>query len=622
MSMQTEADDDEIFIEWDPERYSTAIERFDDQHKRLFKLLNDLYIAMEEGRSEERVGEILRELEDYTEYHFGDEEEFMQDCGFAMDCADCFFNHREMHEEFAQKVTELREKHENGEYISMEVLLFARDWLDSHIAGLNQDQNYAEYYEDELAAEYEYEPGTLKSDREDSDPHPDDDVVVPSTDDEITIASEVYEGPALSVPEEPMAEWLETVVDDHGDRTAVVDRRGDETERLAFKEIYREVVSVAGGLLDLGLEPGDRVGIYAQARPEWTVVEMACHLAGLVSVPIAALFDDQRTAHVVADADLAALVSDREPPAAADNVDHELSITDLPTGKASDLPGFDADPDDVATIMYRIGTTEHPNGCAITHRNLRASVEMLGESLPLEPGATGTCFLPLAHAYQRVLNYYLWNAGGAIAYMSRESLLDELAAVQPSVLVGVPGVYEQLHEEIHDRQEEYGGLRGALSQGVAGQVGAAKNEGTSVSAGLSLKHAVANRTVYADLREQLGLGNIEYALTGTDAIDTDLLEFFRGFDVPVSELYEATELTGLATLNRAGEYDARTVGGPLPGVEVALDEDGEVLVRGPNVIDGYWNEPTTWRKKLVDGWYRTGDLGAIEDDALVIEGPK
>lgn len=137
-------------IEWDEQRYSTNIDRFDDQHQKLFEILNELHEAMERGEAEEKLGETLRELEEYTEYHFGDEEDFMQGCGYARDCSECFHDHHEMHTDFAQKVTDLRRKHEDGEYITMEVLEFARDWLDSHIAGANQDQSYGEYYAEEV----------------------------------------------------------------------------------------------------------------------------------------------------------------------------------------------------------------------------------------------------------------------------------------------------------------------------------------------------------------------------------------------------------------------------------------------------------------------------------------
>lgn len=143
-------------IEWDEKRHSTGIETIDEQHKRLFDLLNDLHAAMAEGQAEAELGETLRELERYTEYHFGDEEAMMRDCGYAQDCSACFHDHREMHESFASEVTELRQRHEDGEYITMDVLEFARDWLDSHIAGDDQDQSYGEYVRQELDS-YQFE---------------------------------------------------------------------------------------------------------------------------------------------------------------------------------------------------------------------------------------------------------------------------------------------------------------------------------------------------------------------------------------------------------------------------------------------------------------------------------
>jgi hemerythrin-like metal-binding protein len=450
--MQSESREE--FIEWDDERYSTYIDRFDDQHKRLFELLNDLHVAMERGESDEKVGDILRELEEYTEYHFGDEEEFMQDCGYAMDCADCFYNHREMHEEFASKVSELRRKHENGEYITMEVLLFARDWLDSHIAGLNQDQNYTDYYAEEVPEGYEYEPGQLKVDRnteKTTDPHENRTSAGDQEPAPVNIDSEIYEGEELSVPEESMGTWLVSRFEQYSDRPAVSSTGDGFSGR--FDDLFAEIHAVASGLLDLGLEPGDRVGIRMSPRVEWTITDAACYLAGLVSVPVSELFSDERTAHVIDDAEIDVLVTDDAvPERISENVDTVLSADSLPAGDRDRLPGLDAEPDDIATIMYRIGTTEHPRGCALTHRNLRAGIEMLRQSLPLDPGATGTCFLPLAHVYQRLFTYYLWDSGAAIAYMRSDDVLDDLAAVEPEVLVGVPGIYERLYERIVDRQ--------------------------------------------------------------------------------------------------------------------------------------------------------------------------
>lgn len=645
---------EEQFIEWDHERYSSHIERFDEQHQKLFTLLNDLYVAMEDGRSEEKIGEILRELEAYTEYHFGDEEEFMQDCGFAMDCADCFFNHRKMHDEFAEKVATLREKHENGEYITMEVLMFARDWLDSHIAGLSQDQSYAEYYVDEVPEGYEYEPGQLKKDRRsDEDPHsssgptaskretdsttaedesiPERDEPVtastgPPEDQPVTLGSEIHDGGPLDIPEDSMATWVSRLADEYGDQPAARVESNGAFSAQTFGEMVDRAQELAAGLLADGLSPGERIGIHLGPQYEWSILDLACTLAGLVSVPVSKLYRPARAAHVITDAGIDLLVTDSTPPGPiAEAADTVLDVEQLPTAEAeaSSLPGFEADPDDVATIVYRLGTTAHPNGCAITHRNLRGATEMLGTSLSFESGQTGTCFLPLAHMYQRIATYALWNAGTSIAYMDPDSVLETLGVVEPHVLVGVPKLYQRLADQIEARTEEASGLRQKLADGVAESYGEAKDRGSRLSTGFSLKYRVAERTVFSSVRADLGLENVEHALAGTAAIDPELVQFFHGFGLPISEIYGATELSGLAAINSARSYRAGTVGSPVPGVEVALADDDEVLVRGPNVIDGYWDDARSWRGRIRDGWYHTGDLGSFEEDGtLKIRGPK
>ncbi|MFC7134932.1 MULTISPECIES: bacteriohemerythrin [Salinibaculum] len=614
-----------MFIEWDDERYSTAIERFDEQHQHLFGLLNDLHVAMDEGRSEEEVGDILRELERYTEYHFGDEEEFMQDCGYSMDCADCFYNHREKHEEFAEKVSELREKHEDGEYITMEVLMFARDWLDSHIAGGNQDQNYGDYYRENIDDDYEYEPGKLNKNREVEAAHPEALQEDTSTADlEATLGSDILSGGALSVPEGPMAAWVERVFDKYGDRTAVRRPELEAGYDRTFDQFRERARSVAAGLLDAGLEPGDRVGIHADPRYEWSVVDMACHMAGLVSVPVSTLYGNERARHVIADAGVDVLLAERTLPVAVEQaVERVFTIDDLPTGDRARLPGFDRDPDDVATIVYKLGTDKHPRGCALTHRNLLAGVGMLDSRLPLDAGGTGTCFLPLAHIYQRLSTYYLWGTGNAVAYINTDAFKEQLQTVQPDVLVGVPQAYGRLHDAIRDRMSEMGGAKKFLANDVARSYGAAMKPGESASSRLSIKHSMAERTVFSTLREEFGLANVEYALTGTDSIDDDIVEFFWGFGLPLTEVYESTELTGLATMTAPDDHRTDTVGTPFPGTDVALAEDGEVLVRGPGVMAGYWNDEEATAYAIRDGWYHTGDLGEFDDEgSLRIVGAK
>src|SRR6056297_97287 len=234
----------ETFIEWRDERYSTDIDRFDEQHKHLFGLLNDLHVAIEAGHSEAVVGDILEELERYTEYHFGDEEAFMQDCGYAMDCADCFYDHREFHEEFVETVGEFRERHENGEPITTDVLEFTKEWLDAHIASGDVDQNYSQYYQREVPEDYEYRPGKLNEGRGGERTYAADD------DGEVTLASDVRAGGAVSIPRGSMAHWFGRLVDRHGDKPVAYVPEGDGYTARTFRELYGQAWTVASGLLD------------------------------------------------------------------------------------------------------------------------------------------------------------------------------------------------------------------------------------------------------------------------------------------------------------------------------------------------------------------------------------
>ncbi|WP_246982794.1 bacteriohemerythrin [Halorientalis marina] len=605
----------DIFAEWDDDRYSVDIDRFDEQHKRLFGLLNDLHTAMNEGHSEEKVGDILRELERYTDYHFGDEEEFMQDCGYAMDCADCFYNHREAHEEFAERVSELREKHENGEYITMEVLTFVRDWLDSHIAASDVDQNYSDYYLEEVE-DYEYNPGQLKSYRNEggdsvTERAPDQSESTPA-EYSLTVASETVDGGDLVVPDESMASWFEGVAETHGDRTAALVEVEGQYAARTFADLYDRARDVAGGLLADAFKPGDRVAIVAASNYEWSVVDLACHLAGFVSVPIYPSLSDERIVEIIEDAAVDGLVSEVgtavEIEEAAETV---VQIESLPTQEPRTLPGFEAAPDDVATIVFDAGRTDDHPGCTLTHRNLLAAVATLGEELPLGAGRTGTCFLPLSHVYQRVLTYYLWASGSAVAYMDTGNFPRNLAVVEPDVLVGTPKLYQELYGTLQDRIGDLGWMKRKL----AGRV-TAYGRGIVDGSGTPLKYRAAKRLVFGPLREQFGLDSLDYALSGAGRLDDHLVYFFRGFGVPVTELHGPIEAAGVATLNPATAYEPGAVGRPVAGTELAVSEDGDVVMQGPSVMEGYLDEGAT-AYALRDDWLLTGDSGRFDADGYL-----
>ncbi|WP_262180003.1 bacteriohemerythrin [Haloarcula laminariae] len=595
------------FIEWVDERYSTDIDRFDEQHKHLFGLLNDLYVAIDEGHSEETVGDILQELERYTEYHFGDEEEFMQDCGYAMDCADCFYDHRDFHEEFVETVGEFRERHENGEEITLDILEFTKEWLDAHIGGDDVDQNYSEYYAESVPDDYEYQPGKLNKTRQSTRTYEADDTAV-------ALGSDVHVGGDISIPYGSMADWLARLVDRHGDRPVALVPNGDGYTSRTFRELYDQAWAVAGGLLEAGIEPGTSLGICARSSYVWSVVDVACHLAGIVSVPIYPDQSSERAVAIETTAGVDALVVDDS---ASESVREAagtvFDIDALPTAERESLPGFDDAATDVATVVSPLSGDMETLGYAVTHRNLLAAVAMLGEQFPLTRDSTGACLVPQAHVFQRVATYYLWDNGAAAAYVPTDDIVAGLRAVEPDVLVGVPRVYEHIADELQAEIDDLGGLKGRLADGAARDRGKAFTEGKSGS----LTDSAAARVVFAPLQESFGLSELDYALSGTDPLDTERVEFLWGCGVPVSQVFGEPGLTGVGCVTSYGSSLPSAFGEPLPGTEVAVTDEGELVFRGPHVVERYWETSDVMASATSGDWFRTGVYGEFDGETLV-----
>ena len=290
-------------------------------------------------------------------------------------------------------------------------------------------------------------------------------------------------------------------------------------------------------------------------------------------------------------------------------VETVVDFEDLPTAEARVLPGLQNDGDEVATIAFDVASPAEKAGCALTHENLLAATESLREALPTGPGATGTCSLPLAHIYQRVLTYYLWATGSTVAYLGPEEFVDQVAAVEPDVLVGVPKMYQQLYGTIQDRLGDMGWMKWK----VGGRV-AFYGEGIIEGQGTPLKYRAANRLVYKPLRQEAGLSNLTYALSGTGRLDDHLLYFFRGLGVPICELYGSVGITGVGALNPAESFVQRSIGDPTPGVAIAVSENRELLIRGPTVLGGLLDGDRTGAQTLQDDCYHTNEVGEVGPD--------
>jgi len=436
----------------------------------------------------------------------------------------------------------------------------------------------------------------------------------------------VKSGPSAQIPEATMGEWFEGRVDRYGDRTAVLRREGPgEHEPVSFEGFEGRARAVAGGLQDLGLAPGDPIGVESETRYEWSVLDAASLLGGFVLVPVYPTFSASQSAYVIedAEADVLATESPDVPDQVAAATGEVLDIADLPEGEFEADAAPDPAPEDLATIIYTSGTTGEPKGVELTHRNVRAEMALLDETLPdLDPGCRSTCFLPLSHIYQRVFNYYSWDNGHVAVFMSPDTLLEDLTATEPELLGTVPRVYRRMADGLTEQVAEMSGAKARLvtwAMGVARKFGRAiEDGGPALGAGLRAKHAVAERLVFSTLRERFGLSNVELAITGAASLDAGLLRLFWGMGVPLLEVYGATETTGGVTSNRMDSFRSGTVGKPLPETDITLAPDGEVLVRGPTVMRGYWNKTEATADSLTDGWYHTGDVGRWNGEFLEI----
>jgi long-chain acyl-CoA synthetase len=410
-------------------------------------------------------------------------------------------------------------------------------------------------------------------------------------------------------------------------------------------EFGQEVEQLARGLLAAGVQAGDRVALMSKTRYEWTLVDFAIWSVGAVTVPIYETSSAEQVAWILSDSGAVACVV--ESPAHAKVVGsvrgdlHTLTdVWQIDAGGLDDLVAAGADvdadavaqrraaatPDDLATLIYTSGTTGRPKGCELTHRNFMSlcdnAVARLGEVVHAD-GASTLLFLPLAHVFARFIQVLTINAGARLAHTADvKNLLDDLAEFQPTFVLSVPRVFEKIYNSAEAKAEAGG--KGKIFKAASDTAIAWSRAQDAGGGGLPLraKHAVFDRLVYAKLRAALG-GRVQYAVSGGAPLGERLGHFFRGAGITVLEGYGLTETTAPSTVNTPDLTKIGTVGPPLPGVSIRIGPDGEILIKGPHVLRGYWNNPAATAEAIHDGWFSTGDLGTLDaDGCLRITGRK
>jgi long-chain acyl-CoA synthetase len=420
------------------------------------------------------------------------------------------------------------------------------------------------------------------------------------------------------------------------------ERDGTQWRDVTAAEFHARVVATAKGLVASGVEVGDRVALLSRTRLEWTVLDYAIWWVGAVSVPLYATSSRDQVAWILRDSGSRHIVVERprhlemvddltsalehlsrvwcieDTPQAADrtlrdlcDAGAEVSDQDLEERRRA-VSGPDA-----ATIIYTSGTTGEPKGCLLTHENFlfesQATAAELGELFDAE-GAATLLVLPLAHVFARIVQV------GAVTRRVRlghahdpRRLLDDASTFRPTFLLGVPRVFENVFTQLSQTAAAEGrGKAFDAATDVAIEFSRTERPGRLLRA----RHAMYERRVYARLRDAFG-GRCVYGISGGAPLGEQLSHFFRGAGMPILEGYGLTETTGASTVNAPEHHRVGTVGRPLPGTAARIEEDGELLLRGPHVMSGYWQAGTVVDATEHGGWFRTGDLAEIDAEGFV-----
>ncbi len=414
---------------------------------------------------------------------------------------------------------------------------------------------------------------------------------------------------------------------------------------IPYADFGEQVRRVALGLRALGVEHGDRVALLSENRPEWVIADFGAQAAGAVTVPIYPTLPPTQVAHILADSGAKALIaSDRKQwEKARQGGGSALSVfvvmDDAPNESLSwdgllemgERAPFAAEyeavrdtvqPDDLMSIVYTSGTTGNPKGAMLTHRALCASLDGATLDLPQyqPPHEVMLSFLPLCHIFERITST-LATTRGAHTYFNDTlfKLASNMAEVKPTVMVNVPRVYESIHERVIDGLAKAPPKRQRMAHwaiGIGEMVSERRSAGRSVSPLLAAQHAIADKLVLSKVRARFG-GRFRFVVSGGAPLNPITERFFLAIGIPLLEVWGLTE-TGLATITPNGRPRVGTVGRQSAHTEVKTAPDGELLVRGANVMQGYWHLPEATAEAIdAEGWFHSGDIGVIDKDGYV-----
>jgi long-chain acyl-CoA synthetase len=438
-------------------------------------------------------------------------------------------------------------------------------------------------------------------------------------------------------------------VERHDKPDALLTKVSGVYQPISHRTLAARVQHIGLGLQSLGIDRGGRVGILSENRPEWAIVDYACLTTGLVDVPVYPTLPAEQVAYVLKDAGVVALFVSTPTQAAKaaeargqlPSLRYVIGFGDTPwpgvdltfsaleeRGKAAGSSAAEyreaatrTMPDDLATLIYTSGTTGEPKGVMLTHDNFYANVVACANILPFK-NDVALSFLPLSHVFERMGDYLMLTCGVSIAYAeSIDTVPANMLEVRPTVMMSVPRLYEKMYARVLENALAGGPIKKRIffwARGVADRWANETLAGRTPRGWLAIAYRVAQKLVFSKLKARTG-GRMRYFVSGGAPLAPEINKFFYAAGLTILEGYGLTETSPVIAVNTPKHFRIGTVGRPVPGVEVTIAPDGEILTRGPHVMKGYFNKPEATREALdPDGWFHTGDIGELRDGFLAI----
>jgi long-chain acyl-CoA synthetase len=452
--------------------------------------------------------------------------------------------------------------------------------------------------------------------------------------------------------EKNLAQMFKNRAAKFGDKPLLRCKKDGRWVALSYKDVERRATDIALGFLALGFKRSDRISLLAENRPEWAMVDLATQFLGGILATIYATNTPEQCAYIVNNSESRFVVVSNnnqlnkltgkgvrlplvEKIVIFDAID---GITDrdvrvLPLAKLEELGRAYDRPeeldkaiaattfDDVATLIYTSGTTGDPKGVMLTHGNFYTNAQSCISVTPVTENETFLSFLPLSHSLERTAGHWIpLYIGATINYAeSIEALRQNLQEIKPTTMVSVPRIYEKFHAAITDNVGKSSPVKQKLfawALATGKKIGALKRDHRPIPYLLALQNDLADKLVFEKIKATLG-GKLRYAVSGGAPLAPELFEFFFALGVTIYEGYGLTETTPIVTCNTPAAVRMGSVGRVIPGVTVKIADDGEILVRGPNVMKGYYKAPEATAEAIVDGWFHTGDIGELDADGFL-----